>query len=124
MNLVGVYNPSVTFWDNPYETIPQAQISLSAVAYDDNWITESGMAEKLNELFLHWYNYYITNKNKIIPIIPVSSFYPSLRSMCIIGGSWYMTETDSSMKSLSACANVEKIHSKSSGFSVCYIVLR
>ena len=51
MNLVRVYNPSVTFWEHQNEPIPQAQISLSPVAYDDNWITKSGKAEKLKESF-------------------------------------------------------------------------
>ena len=38
LRIVGVYNPKLRYWRYPYEPMPQALLSPSAVAYDDDWI--------------------------------------------------------------------------------------
>ena len=117
VSLVGVYNPKLRDWKYPYEAMPQAQLSPSAVAYDDDWIIVVGKAENLEESFfapVQLFNYQLKIWYAFSPSIPVSSSYSSIGSSCIIGGNWYMTDGSSNIVHVSLAslmALVKNVHS-------------
>ena len=110
VNIVGVYNPSTRAWEHPYKPMPQAQISPSAVAYDDNWIIVIKSFLAPVQLFDYqlksWYEIYMN--------IPAPSYFSSITSSCIIGGRWYIIGGSSNIVHVSLApliALVKTVHS-------------
>ena len=114
MNLVGVYSPSMSVWEHPYEPMPRAQISPSAVAYDDDWIIVVGnAAQKLEESFfapVQLLNCQSKIWHEILLSIPFSSVFSRITSSCIIGGNWYVMDSSSNIVRVSI-ASLMALHS-------------
>ena len=89
VSVVGVYNQMMKVWEHPYKPMPQAQISPSAVAYDNDWIivVESFIAP------VQLFNYQLKSWYEILLNIPASFNYSSIRSLCTIGSSLYMKDS-------------------------------
>ena len=114
VNLVGVYNPSMRVWEHPYEPMPRAQTSPSAVAYDNDWVIVVGNAvEKLEESYfapVQLLNCQSKIWHEILLGVAFSSVFSRITNSCIIGGSWYIMDSRSNIVRVSL-ASLMALHS-------------
>ena len=89
VSVVGVYNLMMRVWEHPYKPMPQARISPSAVAYDNDWII---IVESFIEP-VQLFNYQLKIWYEILLNLPASFHCSSIRSLCTIGSSLYMKDS-------------------------------